>query len=108
MSGLFIDNSAYSYRNGASLQNCEGYHPHLSTRFRDWGSAKKPERLPELYSSRADCCGCTACLAVCPAHAITMEPDEEGFEYPVVDAGACLCCKKCEAICPFRQLSLRT
>jgi Fe-S-cluster-containing hydrogenase component 2 len=29
--------------------------------------------------------------------------DEEGFEYPVVDAAACIGCGKCMAICPFKK-----
>ena len=32
----------------------------------------------EAYSAQ-DCCGCTACYAICPKDAITMIEDEEGF-----------------------------
>ena len=28
---------------------------------------------------KADCCGCTACVSICPKDAITMEPDTLGF-----------------------------
>ena len=28
---------------------------------------------------KEDCCGCTACMSICPNDAITMVADEEGF-----------------------------
>ena len=28
---------------------------------------------------KRDCCGCTACMSICPNDAITMVADEEGF-----------------------------
>ena len=31
------------------------------------------------------CCGCHACVTVCAKHCITMQTDNEGFLYPVVD-----------------------
>lgn len=34
---------------------------------------------------KKDCCGCTACAAVCPKQCIEMESDNEGFCYPRVD-----------------------
>lgn len=59
--------------------------------------------LPELYDKRENCCGCTACFSICPKDAILMEPDEEGFLYPVVDASKCIKCHKCESVCSFKQ-----
>ena len=32
-----------------------------------------------------NCCGCQACVSICPVHAIEMKENEEGFLYPVVD-----------------------
>lgn len=61
--------------------------------------------LPELYSSHDRCCGCTACYSICPAKAISMRPDEEGFLYPVVDAERCMRCYKCISVCDY-QISL--
>ncbi len=52
--------------------------------------------------AREDCTGCTACAAVCPVNAITMEADHEGFLRPVVGE-ACILCRKCEATCPMLQ-----
>ena len=61
------------------------------------------KNLPELYLKREDCCGCTACYTMCPVHAITMRPDEEGFLYPVVDAEVCIRCGACLKACPLRK-----
>ena len=46
------------------------------------------------------CCGCQACFNICPVSAITMEPDEEGFIYPVLDADRCIHCERCTGACP--------
>lgn len=46
------------------------------------------------------CCGCSACYAVCPHHAIRMQYDTEGFEYPVVDQQLCIDCGLCQSTCP--------
>ena len=58
--------------------------------------------LPELYEARENCCGCTACFAVCPVGAIEMEPDDEGFLYPTVDAERCVRCYRCLSVCAFK------
>lgn len=46
------------------------------------------------------CSGCAACRAVCPKSAIVMQPDSEGFLYPVIDTKACISCGKCRRVCP--------
>lgn len=51
------------------------------------------------------CCGCTACLSVCPKKCITMKYDSEGFAYPSVDENKCIECGACEKVCPFNNLS---
>lgn len=100
------DNASYRYRDGSPVDTSPGYHPHFATRFRNWGaevpSAVAKRRLPELYRDRSECCGCTACIAACPQDAIAMEPDEEGFGYPVVDAACCVRCMRCEDACVFK------
>ena len=102
------DNTQYRYRDGSVVDASVGYHPHRSTRFRNWGvevaSAVAARQLPELYRDRSECCGCTACEFVCPKSAISMEPDEEGFLYPVVNAGACVRCDRCESACAFKAV----
>ena len=48
-----------------------------------------------------DCCGCTACDAVCPKDAISMKADALGFKYPEVDLDKCIDCHLCEKVCSF-------
>lgn len=49
---------------------------------------------------KINCCGCHACLTVCPKQCIKMHPDEEGFLYPIVDTNFCIDCGLCEKVCP--------
>ena len=51
-------------------------------------------------TDKQDCCGCHACASVCARHSITMQEDNEGFLYPVVDASTCIDCGLCEKVCP--------
>lgn len=46
------------------------------------------------------CTGCQACRVVCPKNAITMQENEKGNIYPVVDEQKCINCNKCARICP--------
>lgn len=56
-----------------------------------------------LYKNKANCCGCSACYAVCPVSAIAMKPDNEGFLYPEIDSKKCLKCGKCLTVCAFKK-----
>lgn len=58
--------------------------------------------LPVLFKRKEECCGCTACYAVCLKKAIYMEEDEEGFEYPHIDANKCVRCYMCQTVCPIK------
>ena len=49
---------------------------------------------------KADCCGCSACVHICPNHCIMLQEDNEGFEYPVINADKCIKCGLCEKVCP--------
>ena len=60
--------------------------------------------IPVLYERKEDCCGCTACYAVCPRSAIAMMPDEEGFDYPIIDPLLCVRCGLCMKTCPIRNI----
>lgn len=45
---------------------------------------------PILYSRKEECCGCTACYAICWKKAISMIEDSEGFVYPqITEKNAC-------------------
>ncbi|WP_303208985.1 Coenzyme F420 hydrogenase/dehydrogenase, beta subunit C-terminal domain [Bacteroides oleiciplenus] len=54
-----------------------------------------------ISPSKSDCCGCSACEQICRNHAITMQEDEEGFLYPIVDSLLCIECSACEKVCPM-------
>lgn len=49
---------------------------------------------------KKDCCGCSSCTQRCPKQCITMQSDNEGFLYPIVDTAACIDCGLCEKVCP--------
>lgn len=61
------------------------------------------KELPLLFEKKEECCGCTACYAICPISAISMIEDEEGFEYPKVDETKCVGCYLCVKVCPLKQ-----
>lgn len=46
------------------------------------------------------CCGCNACVQRCPKQCISVQEDEEGFLYPIVDLSICIDCGVCEKVCP--------
>lgn len=102
------------------------YLKHTSTRYINVSDDQRGE-LPQLYSNRSECCGCSACYSVCEKSgektgeiiyrfsknnreseilpltgAITMLPDEEGFLYPVIDASKCIRCYRCLRVCPMK------
>ena len=56
-----------------------------------------------LFDEKYNCCGCSACLAICPKDAITMIIDEEGFEYPIINREKCICCNLCYKVCPIKN-----
>ncbi len=57
----------------------------------------------ELFDEKGKCCGCTACMSICPRNAIHMEPDEEGFLYPHVNQDLCVNCGLCKTVCTFQN-----
>lgn len=46
------------------------------------------------------CSGCGACYSVCPAHAISMVENSEGFLYPEINMSKCVNCGLCLTVCP--------
>lgn len=53
----------------------------------------------KLKQKNLKCSGCTACFAICPKDAITMQADLEGFKYPVIDKNKCIDCGLCYNVC---------
>ena len=54
-------------------------------------------------SDKSRCCGCTACMNICPVQCIVMRRDREGFDYPVANPDLCISCGKCDDVCPLRH-----
>lgn len=46
------------------------------------------------------CCGCEACVQICPRQCIELKADIEGFLYPAVNLKTCINCGLCEKTCP--------
>lgn len=49
---------------------------------------------------KSDCCGCSACIQICPKQCISMNEDNEGFLYPEIEKDICINCGLCEKVCP--------
>ncbi len=49
---------------------------------------------------KSACCGCAACVQICPKQCISLKEDKEGFLYPTVNRNLCIECGKCETVCP--------
>lgn len=54
-------------------------------------------------TNKNNCCGCGACLNVCPKQCISYKEDEEGFLYPTVNANDCIDCNLCNKVCPYNS-----
>lgn len=62
----------------------------------------KMRSLPVLFERKEECCGCTACFAICFQKAIGMFEDGEGFLYPKIDEKKCIRCYQCIEVCPIK------
>ncbi len=56
----------------------------------------------EIYQKKEMCCGCGACIEICPVRAIRKAEDREGFFYPEVNTELCIKCGKCRKVCPTK------
>lgn len=57
--------------------------------------------MKQVYDGKENCTGCFACYSICPKQAITMEQDEKGFKYPVINKEKCIDCGMCKKTCPI-------
>ena len=53
-----------------------------------------------MICDKKDCTGCFACYNICPKNAITMQEDEYGYIYPIINDEKCIKCNLCKKICP--------
>jgi coenzyme F420-reducing hydrogenase beta subunit len=58
-------------------------------------------------NNKFKCFGCAACVQVCGKAAITMEEDQDGFRYPLIDAAKCVDCGMCRKVCPYDNMPQR-
>lgn len=61
--------------------------------------------MTHLLDKKELCFGCSACHDACPAGAIRMAADSEGFAYPVIDQTLCTDCGACLKVCPAQVVS---
>lgn len=55
-------------------------------------------------TDKTKCSGCGACVQCCPAHAIELRVDGQGFLRPFISQKDCLNCGKCIQICPVNAM----
>lgn len=48
-----------------------------------------------------NCCGCGACMVVCPKKCIDMHEGSLGHLFPTIDLERCVNCAVCEKVCPM-------
>ena len=56
-----------------------------------------------ILERKEECCGCTACVNICPVDCIAMQADEEGFLYPHIEKDKCIECNQCAVVCPINN-----
>lgn len=59
-----------------------------------------------VVPNKENCCGCEACISICPVNAISEGYDSLGFLIPKVDLKICIDCGRCENVCPFFKKNL--
>jgi len=63
----------------------------------------KSTQHPVLFNNESECCGCSACVCICPKNAISMRPNSLGFLYPEINPEECIGCGLCEQVCAFKK-----
>ena len=59
-----------------------------------------------LFERKKDCCGCAACMNICPKGAITMKTDQDGFVFPEINKDLCIECGLCNKVCAFQNVPI--
>lgn len=77
--------------NGAEQADVKAIEPEVNWRF----------YMIDIVGNK--CCGCTACVSICPKKCISMKDNSEGFLYPQIDTALCVSCGLCEKVCPVIQ-----
>ena len=55
--------------------------------------------IAEISSDKDKCCGCNACVMICPVNAIRMVSERGGHYYPSIDLEKCKDCSLCLSVC---------
>ncbi len=61
-----------------------------------------------ITGNKLECCGCRACVEMCPQQCIVMKEDEETFLYPVINNELCTNCGLCSKVCPESDNSIKS
>ena len=61
----------------------------------------------QVYEKKELCCGCSACLNVCPKNAITIQIDGGGYSYPRINSELCINCGLCQKTCQFGKSGIQ-
>ena len=53
---------------------------------------------------QGDCCGCSACVEICPKGCLTIGKNGDGFIVPIIsNKDACIECDLCSKVCPVEN-----
>ena len=52
---------------------------------------------------KSQCSACMACYNICPKNCITMQYDEYGVLYPIIDEDKCINCGSCSKVCQIHN-----
>ena len=64
------------------------------------------KNIVELLDQKK-CCGCGACINICPTQALSFSQDDFGFYRPKIDDDKCIKCGKCARSCPqYNEMEL--